>query len=188
MSGAIETVVSVATKASSFLGQFSTPLTIASTIYQYTQARKSQKEADKQQKIEEAKARAQQRVSDVEAEKARKEMIRRRMVAGGEVLTTAAAGGTAYGGTSSFTGAMGSLTSQYAQGITDINTQQELGQGLSGYNQQLGQSQTRQLAYATNIKGAELFSKAIGKLPTGTDIYDIKKTPTKTTSDYFQIG
>lgn len=175
MSGAVKAVVNIATKASTFLGKFSTPLSIASTIYQFTQARKSQKEAAKQQKIEEAKAQAQQRVSETEAELQRKELERRRMVAEGELLTEGASKGVAYAGTSGFTGAMGSLASQYAQGLTNINTQQELGQGLSAYNQQIGQSQTNQLLASSNIAGAKMFSDVVGKLPSGTNIFDIEK-------------
>lgn len=175
MSGAVEAVVSVATKASSFFGQFSTPLSIVSTIYQYTQARKSKKEADKQQKLEEAKARANQRVTETQAELERKELERRRRVAEGELLTEGAGKGVAFAGTSGFTGAMGSLASQYSQGITNINTQQELGQGLSAYNQQIGRSQTNQLAATTNIAGAKMFSDVIGKLPSGGNIFDIEK-------------
>ena len=175
MSGAIDAVVNVATKASTFLGKFSVPLTIATTLYQYTQSRKSVKEAKKQKDIQEAKERAQRRVNETEAEKARREMLRQRAVTEGETMTTAAAGGTAYGGTSSFTGAMGSLASQYATGITDINRQQELGQGLSAYNTQLGQSQTKQFGYAQNIAGAQLFTKTLETINKNKNPFEIPK-------------
>lgn len=139
-----------------FFGEF-TPLgmfTAATTLYSMIKERKSAKE---QSKIEEERVAEQKRqeeikarYNEVEARRARYQQLQKKQYAQGELETTI---GVAGAGTSAIAGGIGSVQTQYAQNVGNINLAQGLGTDLSASNVRLGQLGSEQ--YAAGVEAQQ---------------------------------
>jgi len=114
---------------------------IAGLGLQVASSIQSKKYADKQSKYEalrvaEAKKleESRRRQSEVEARQARLAQVREQRIRTGQVVAATGGAGLGMAGTSSFTGAVGSMATQAAANIGQINVAQGFAQEQSGYN------------------------------------------------------
>jgi len=145
---AFKAVSKVASSVASFVAPFVpgsqilTALSLGAQVYSGLQERKyAGKAADaaqRQYELSKEKAAQESRYQEVLAQRQRTSTLREQRIRTGNIV--AATGGTGLGmaGTSSFTGAVGSLGTQAATGIGNINVAESTGQTLSNINQQIG--------------------------------------------------
>ena len=133
MGKTVTTIASIAATASG-----NPWLTAAMTAYSMTQEKRA---AKKSAKAEQGRAAAMQRAEDIKQKaneaRAKEAMVaqrRKARIAQGKVAATGQ--GIMGGGTSAFSGAIGSIGSQAANNIGNVQQEQGFSNSISGYNQQ----------------------------------------------------
>ena len=114
---------------------------IAGLGLQVASSLQARKYAGQQSKFEAARVaeakkleESRQRQSEVEARQARLAQVREQRIRTGQVVAATGGAGLGMAGTSSFTGAVGSMATQAAANIGQINVAQGFAQEQSGYN------------------------------------------------------
>jgi flagellar biosynthesis component FlhA len=139
MGGAVKAVTSVVSKVSSFAGgPWGTIASLAFQGYSMLKQRSQQKkaaaasraQAEQYKAAEESKA----RYSQVQSQRARVQAQREARIRHGQILAGMGTSGLGMTGSSSFTGAMGSVSSQLGTNIGDINVGEGFAQEQSQYN------------------------------------------------------
>jgi len=160
--GAIKAVTNVVSSVGGFLkdvpflGEF-TPLNMfsaAMTAYSMIQQRKSRKEESKIAKEQAEEQRRQEQIktryAETKARQQRYEQLAKRQYATGEMT---AQYGTMGPGTSGITGGIGSVSSQFAQNVGNINLAEGMGQDVSASNVRIGQLQSEGFTQAQTSSG-----------------------------------
>lgn len=114
---------------------YNEPTTIALAIggiLATTSTIKQTQAAKKAEKLEKKRAEGAQRQSQVEAEQARRRVLRERMIAQGQTLNQGANAGVGLGGTSGVQGALSSIGSQSATNVGNINIREGSAISMAG--------------------------------------------------------
>ena len=148
-------------------------LNLASNIqakkYASKQAKYEQARAEEARKLEESR----KRQSDVQARQARLATLREQRIRTGQVVAATGGAGLGMAGTSSFTGAVGGLSTQAAANVGQINVAQSFAQEQSGYSIAAGQAASQ--AYQAGAQAQQW--QSMGTLASGAtkDIINIFK-------------
>ncbi|CAB4144465.1 hypothetical protein UFOVP454_35 [uncultured Caudovirales phage] len=183
--GVVKAVTKVASVASSFIpgANVLSAIGLGAQIFSGMQERKyAGRAADASQRqfeLQKQKAEQESRYQEVLAQRQRAATFREQRIRTGNIV--AATGGTGLGmaGTSSFTGSVGSLGTQAATGVGNINVAESTGQTLSNINQQIGGAASEQFTAQSNQQGWRQISTMASNFPTSFgNIF--KTTPTTT--------
>lgn len=113
------------------------------------EAREQQERATR---LAEQQERARQRMSEVDAERARKRALRESIIAKGQLVSSGASAGVGMAGTSSIVGGLGSLQSQAGTNIATIDRNVGGAKEIGNLGTQIAEAQNQ--AYAAQSKAA----------------------------------
>lgn len=168
----VSAVSSVVSAASAFipganvLSAIGLGVELFSGMQQRKYASKAADAAQRQYELQKSKAEQEARYQEVLAQRQRAQTTREQRIRTGNIV--AATGGTGLGmtGTSSFTGSVGSLSTQAATGIGNINVAESTGQTLSNINQQIGGAATDQFMAQSQQQGWQQIGTMASSFPT----------------------
>lgn len=148
-------------------------------VYSQLQARKFAGEQSAYAKqaslIEQAREETASRYAMAQARLQRLASIREQRIKTGQVTAEAGGAGIGTAGTSSFTGAVGTLATQAAANIGKINQAEGFAQDMSGYNQQLANISSKSYTAGVKSEGWTSTSSLIGGMGYNfKNIFDIK--------------
>ena len=125
--------------------------------------------------IEQAREETASRYAMAQARLQRLASIREQRIKTGQVTAEAGGAGIGTAGTSSFTGAVGTLATQAAANIGKINQAEGFAQDMSGYNQQLANISSKSYTAGVKSEGWTSTSSLIGGMGYNfKNIFDIK--------------
>ena len=148
MSSVVSAVTSAATAAAPFVPGWGTVASIALQGYSMIKERKAGKKAASAERdraaVQAKQQEDQQKYSQVQAQRARVAQQRKARIAHGAILAQGGSSGLGMTGSSSLTGAIGSVSSQMGLNVGNINVGQGFAEGQTQQNIQQGnlQSQT----------------------------------------------
>lgn len=166
MGGAVKAITSVVSTAlAGPLGSYAgMALTGFSMLQKRRQAKKAAKAsraaADEQRRQEQAKA----RFSEVQAQRQRVEQQRQARIRQGQITASMGSSGMGLGGTSSYSGAMGSVATQESKNISDINMGVGFGQAVSQSNQAIGRQQSKMIEAQASAQGWQQMTNLGGSM------------------------
>lgn len=135
--------------------------------------------AERQFELSKEKAAQESRYQEVLAQRQRAAATREQRIRVGNIVAATGGAGLGMAGTSSFTGSVGSLGTQAATGIGNINVAESTGQTLSDINQQIGGAASEQFQAQSQQQGWQRITNMAGNFPT-TFGNIFKTTPTTT--------
>lgn len=139
---------------------------IFSGIQQRRYASKAADAAQQQFELSKEKAAQESRYQEVLAQRQRTQTLREGLIRRGAVVASTGGAGLGMAGTSSFTGAVGSLGTQTATGIGNINVAESTGQTLTGINTQIGEAASQQFTAQSQQQGWQQIGSMASSFPT----------------------
>ena len=139
---------------------------IFSGIQQRRYASKAADAAQQQFELSKEKAAQESRYQEVLAQRQRTQTLREGLIRRGAVVASTGGAGLGMAGTSSFTGAIGSLGTQTATGIGNINVAESTGKTLTGINQQIGEAASEQFSAQSAQQGWQQIGSMASSFPT----------------------
>lgn len=170
--GVVSAVTKVASVASSFIpgANVLSAIGLGAQIFSGMQERKyagkASDAAQRQFELQKSKAEQEARYQEVLAQRQRSATIREQRIRTGNIVASTGGTGLGMGGTSSFTGSVGSLGTQAATGIGNINVAESTGQTLSNINQQIGGAASDQFTAQSQQQGWRQISTMASNFPT----------------------
>ena len=137
-----------------------------SGIQQRRYASKAADAAQQQFELSKEKAAQESRYQEVLAQRQRTQTLREGLIRRGAVVASTGGAGLGMAGTSSFTGAVGSLGTQTATGIGNINVAESTGQTLTGINTQIGEAASQQFTAQSQQQGWQQIGSMASSFPT----------------------
>lgn len=182
----ISAVSSVVSAASAFipganvLSAIGLGAELFSGMQQRKYASKAADAAQRQYELSKEKAAQESRYQEVLAQRQRSAATREQRIRTGNIVAATGGAGLGMTGTSSFTGAVGSLSTQAATGIGNINVAESTGKTLTGINQEIGGAASEQFQAQSQQQGWQQIGTMASSFP--TSFGNIFKT-TPTTSE-----
>lgn len=170
--GVVSAVSKVASVASSFIpgANVLSAIGLGAQLFSGMQERKyAGKAADAAQRqfeLSKEKAAQESRYQEVLAQRQRAATTREQRIRTGNIVAATGGAGLGMAGTSSFTGAVGSLGTQAATGIGNINVAESTGQTLTGINQQIGGAASEQFTAQSQQQGWQRIGTMASNFPT----------------------
>jgi hypothetical protein len=137
-----------------------------SGLQQRKYAGKAADAAQRQFELSKEKAAQESRYQEVLAQRQRTQTLREGLIRRGAVVAATGGAGLGMSGTSSFTGAIGSLGTQAATGIGNINVAESTGKTLTGINQQIGEAASEQFSAQSSQQGWQQIGSMASSFPT----------------------
>lgn len=170
--GVVSAVSKVASAVSSFIpgANVLSAIGLGAQLFSGMQERKyASKAADaaqRQYELSKEKAAQESRYQEVLAQRQRAAATREQRIRVGNIVASTGGAGLGMSGTSSFTGAVGSLGTQTATGIGNINVAESTGKTLTGFNQQIGQAASEQFSAQSSQQGWQQIGTMASNFPT----------------------
>lgn len=139
---------------------------VFSAMQQRKYASKAADAAQKQFELNKEKYAQEARYQEVLAQRQRTQTLREGRIRTGNIVAATGGAGLGMTGTSSFTGAVGSLSTQAATGIGNINVAESTGQTLSNINQQIGGAASEQFQAQSQQQGWQQIGSMASSFPT----------------------
>ena len=183
--GVVKAVTSVVSAASAFIpgANVLSAIGLGAQIFSGMQERKyANRAADASQRqfeLQKQKAEQESRYQEVLAQRQRAAATRENRIRMGNIVAQTGGTGLGMSGTSSFTGSVGSLGTQTATGIGNINVAESTGQTLTGINTQIGGAASDQFTAQSQQLGWQRIGTMASNFPT-TFGNIFKTTPTTT--------
>lgn len=138
--------------------------------YASQQAKFESQRAEAARKAEESRARQ----SEVQARQARLAAIREQRIRTGQIVAATGSAGLGMAGTSGFTGAVGSLSTQAAANIGQINVAQGFAAEQSAYNQQAATAASKGALAGAQAQGwSNMFTLASNMGGVGKNLFNV---------------
>jgi multidrug efflux pump subunit AcrA (membrane-fusion protein) len=189
VSKVVGSVAKSVSKAVSFIDDFIpganilSAISIGAQLYSGMQQRKYANQAadaaQRQYDVSKEKAAQESRYQEVLAQRQRTQTLREGFIRKGNIVAQTGGAGLGMAGTSSFTGAVGSLGTQVATGIGNINVAETTGQTLSDLNVKIGGAASDVFQAQSKEQGWQQIGSLAGQIPSIGNIFKIPETTTK---------
>jgi hypothetical protein len=169
MSKAVKAITSIASAVAPAIPVWGQVASLAFQGYSMLQERKQGKKAASAQREQSMIAQraedTKQRFQQAQAQRERIAQQRRARIQEGQIVAQTGGAGVGMGGTSGFTGAVGSIASQYGSNLTDINMGEGLSGELSNLKQQMAGAGNRQNEAMARQAGWQSMGTLASNLP-----------------------